>query len=133
MDAKSTELLEFPPIRERLAAATGVPPSRRLAEALEPSTDPVVVARWLDETDEARAFLSSGPTSASAARATSAPAIERAARGGRLEPRRAAGRADTLVAAAGSRDALRRASSPAAARAGARASSRCRTSAPGWS
>ena len=30
------------------------PPSRRLAETLEPSSDPVIVARSLDETDEAR-------------------------------------------------------------------------------
>ena len=38
-------LLEFPAVRARLAAATSFPPSRRLAEALEPSSDPVIVAR----------------------------------------------------------------------------------------
>ena len=42
--------------RERLAAATSFPPSRRLAEALEPSNEPLVVARQLDETDAARAI-----------------------------------------------------------------------------
>ena len=36
-------------------------PSRRLAEALEPSTDPVIVARGLDETDQARALLEERP------------------------------------------------------------------------
>ena len=54
MDQRSIDLLEFPAIRARLAAATSFGPSRRLAEALEPSSDPVLVARALDETDQAR-------------------------------------------------------------------------------
>ena len=37
------------------------PPSRRLAEALEPSADPVIVARGLDETDQARALARGAP------------------------------------------------------------------------
>ena len=41
--------------------ATSFPPSRRLAEALEPSNDPVIVARGLDETDQARALLEERP------------------------------------------------------------------------
>ena len=57
MDARSLALLEFPLVRARLADATSFPPSQRLAEALEPSADPVVVARSLDETDQARALL----------------------------------------------------------------------------
>ena len=57
MDAKSIALLEFPAVRERLAAATSFPPGRRLAEALLPSDDPVLVGRGLDETDQARALL----------------------------------------------------------------------------
>ena len=40
---------------------TSFPPSRRLAEALEPSDDPVIVARGLDETDQARALLEERP------------------------------------------------------------------------
>src|SRR5687767_3630271 len=56
-DERSQELLEFPQIRARLAAHTAFGPSRRLAETLSPSSDPVVVARQLDETDEARDFL----------------------------------------------------------------------------
>ena len=51
LDPRSIALLEFPAIRERLAAATSFGPSRRLAEALEPSADPIIVARGLDETD----------------------------------------------------------------------------------
>ena len=61
MDARSQALLEFPLVRERLAAATSFPPSQRLAEALQPSSDPVIVARQLDETDQARALLSERP------------------------------------------------------------------------
>ena len=61
MDQRSIELLEFPAIRARLAAATSFGPSRRLAEALEPSSDPVLVARGLDETDQALALLQERP------------------------------------------------------------------------
>ncbi|MBA3236243.1 MAG: hypothetical protein H0T59_09680, partial [Chloroflexi bacterium] len=57
MDARSLELLEFPMIRARLAAATSFPPSRRAAELLEPSADPTVVERRLDETDQTRALI----------------------------------------------------------------------------
>ena len=61
MDARSQDLLEFPLVRERLAAATSFPPSRRLAEALQPSSDAIVVARQLDETDQARTLLEEHP------------------------------------------------------------------------
>ena len=60
-DARSQELLEFPLIRARLAGHTAFAPSRRLAEALTPSSDPVVVKRMLDETDQARDLLSRRP------------------------------------------------------------------------
>ncbi|MDP8905376.1 MAG: DNA mismatch repair protein, partial [Chloroflexota bacterium] len=60
-DARSRQVLEFPLLIERLAALTAFGPSRRLAEALEPSSDPVIVRRRLDETDEARALLDSRP------------------------------------------------------------------------
>ena len=62
LDRRSLALLEFPLIRARLAAAAGFPPGRRLAEALEPSTDPVIVARGLEETSQMRAFVASHPT-----------------------------------------------------------------------
>ena len=61
MDTRSQVLLEFPLIRERLADLTSFGPSRRLAETLQPSADPVIVARSLDETDQARALLVERP------------------------------------------------------------------------
>ena len=61
MDARSIALLEFPQVRARLAEKTSFDPSRRLAEALEPSADPVIVARGLDETDQTRQLLQERP------------------------------------------------------------------------
>jgi DNA mismatch repair protein MutS2 len=99
VDARSIALLEFPQVRERLAAATSFPPSRRLAEALEPSADPVVVARGLDETDQARALLSERSGVGVGAAHDIGPSVERAARGGRLDPGQFLELADTLDAA----------------------------------
>ncbi len=100
MDARSQALLEFPLVRERLAAATSFGPSRRLAEAMEPSSDPVVVARRLDETDQARALLEDRPGVGIGAAHDIGPAIERAARGGRLDPEQFLEIAETLDATA---------------------------------
>jgi DNA mismatch repair protein MutS2 len=100
MDARSQALLEFPLVRERLAAATSFPPSRRLAEGLEPSSDPIVVARQLDETDQARALLSDHPGVGVGAAHDIGAAIERAVRGGRLDPEQFLAIADTLDATA---------------------------------
>ena len=99
MDARSQALLEFPLVRERLAAATSFPPSQRLAEALQPSSDPVIVARQLDETDQARALLSERPGVGVGGAHDITPWVERAARGGRLEPEQFLGIAETLDAA----------------------------------
>ena len=99
MDARSQALLEFPLVRERLAAATSFPPSQRLAEALHPSSDPLIVARQLDETDQARALLSERPGVGVGGAHDIAPWVERAARGGRLEPEQFLGIAETLDAA----------------------------------
>jgi DNA mismatch repair protein MutS2 len=99
MDGRSIALLEFPAVRERLAASTAFLPGRRLAEALEPSADPVIVARGLDETDQARTLLSERPGIGVGAAHDIGPAIERAARGGRLEPAQFLEIADTLDAA----------------------------------
>jgi DNA mismatch repair protein MutS2 len=98
VDARSLVLLEFPQIRERLAEATSFPPSRRLAESLEPSADPVVVSRGLDETDQARALLSERAGIGIGGAHDIGPAIERAVRGGRLEPGQFLEIADTLDA-----------------------------------
>ena len=99
MDARSIALLEFPQVRERLAAATSFPPSRRLAEALEPSADPIVVSRALDETDQVRALLIERAGVGIGAAHDIGPAIERAARGGRLDSGQFLELADTLDAA----------------------------------
>ena len=86
MDRRSIEILEFPLVRERLAEHTSFGPSRKLAEALQPESDPVLVARGLDETDEARDLMHERPGVGIAGARDIGPAIERAARGGRLDP-----------------------------------------------
>lgn len=98
MDARSISLLEFPAVRERLAGLTSFGPSRTLAERLEPSSDPVIVARGLDETDQARSLLEERPGVGIGAARDIGPAVERAARGGRLEPAQFLELADTLDA-----------------------------------
>ncbi len=98
MDSRSRALLEFPAVRARLAEATSFPPSKRLAEALEPSADPVVVARSLEETDQARSLIADRPGVGIGAARDIGPAIERAARGGRLEPLQFLEIAETLDA-----------------------------------
>jgi DNA mismatch repair protein MutS2 len=100
MDPRSQVLLEFPLIRERLAAATSFPPSRRLADAIEPSAEPIVVARRLDETDQARALIEERPGVGIGAAHDIGPAVERAARGGRLDPAQFLEIAETLDAIA---------------------------------
>ena len=98
MDQRSIALLEFPSVRERLAAETSFPPSRRLAEALEPSADRVLVTRGLDETDQTRSLLEERPGIGIGGAHDIGPAIERASRGGRLEPVQFLEIADTLDA-----------------------------------
>jgi DNA mismatch repair protein MutS2 len=100
MDARSLVLLEFPLVRERLAAATTFGPSRRLAESLEPAADAVVVARQLDETDQARALLEDRPGTGIGSAHDIGPAVDRAVRGGRLEPGQFVEIAETLDAVA---------------------------------
>ncbi len=112
MDARSQELLEYPVLRARLAGYASFPPSRRLAETLVPSSDPVIVARLLDETDEARAFLSGRPDVGIGGARDIGMAIGRADRGGRLDPADLVAIAETLVAAARLADALRPVESP---------------------
>jgi len=86
VDARSVALLEFPLIRERLAEKTSFTPSRRLAEALTPESDPVLIARALDETDEARALLTERRGVGIGGARDIGPWIDRAVRGGRLDP-----------------------------------------------
>ena len=107
MDAKSQTLLEFPLIRARLAGHASFAPSRRLAEALSPSNDPFIVARGLDETDQARGLLSERPDVGVGGARDIGPALERAARGGRLEASELLDITATLIAAGRLQDALR--------------------------
>ncbi len=100
MDARSLVLLEFPQVRSRLAELTSFPPSRRLAETLEPEADPVLVARALDETDQARALLTERAGVGIGASHDIGPWIERAARGGRLDAAQVLEIAETLDATA---------------------------------
>ncbi|HZC32009.1 MAG TPA: endonuclease MutS2, partial [Candidatus Bathyarchaeia archaeon] len=100
MDQRSIAILEFPQVRERLADKTSFPPSRSLAEALQPDDDPVVVGRALDETDQARALISERPGVGIGAAHDIGPSIERAARGGRLDPAQFLELADTIDAIA---------------------------------
>jgi DNA mismatch repair protein MutS2 len=86
VDPRSIDLLEFPLVRARLAEKTSFAPSRRLAEALVPESDAVLVTRGLDETDEARSLLEERPGVGIAGARDIAGAIERAARSGRLDP-----------------------------------------------
>jgi len=106
MDAKSLLVLEFPAIRTRLAEQTNFPPSRRMAEALQPSDDPVIVARGLQETDEARAFAMEHPGAGIGGAHDIHDAVERAARAGRLDTGQLLEIRDTLDAAGRLADAL---------------------------
>jgi len=99
-------LLEYPLVRSRLADQTGFPPGRRLAEELEPSTDSIVVARGLEETSQTRAFVAAHPGAGIGGSKDIGPWIERAARGGRLDPMHFLEVAATLEAAARLGDAL---------------------------
>jgi len=107
MDARSAELLEFPLIRARLAAYAAFEPSRRLAESLEPASDPIIVTRRQDETDEARWLLSEKPNVGIGGARDIAPVIARASRGGRLDPGELWSVVETIIAAGRLVDGLR--------------------------
>ena len=112
MDARSGELLEFPLLRDRLAGYAAFEPSRRLARALEPSADEIVVSRRLDETDEARWLLTERPDVGIGGARDISPVIARATRGGRLDPAELWAIVETLVAAGRLADGLREVERP---------------------
>jgi DNA mismatch repair protein MutS2 len=107
MDERSQQILEFPSIRARLAALTAFAPSRRLADALEPSAEALVVRRWLDETDEARDILARRPDLGVGGAHDIATPVLRAKRGGRLSGAELLQILETLVAAGRLSDALK--------------------------
>jgi len=98
-DTRSQELLEFPLIRGRVAAFTAFAPSRRLADALTPSSDRIVVKRMLDETDEARDLASRRPDAGIGGARDIGQLVLRARRRGRLSGTELLEMLDTLVAA----------------------------------
>ena len=106
LDQRSLALLEYPLVRARLAAATGFQPGRRLAESLQPSADPIVVARGLEETSQTRSFVAGHPGAGIGGSKDIGPWIDRAARGGRLDAAHFLDIAATLEAAARLGDAL---------------------------
>jgi len=106
-DERSQQILEFPLIRERLAAQTAFTPSRRLAESLTPSSEPLVVKRLLDETDEGRDLLARRPDLGVGGARDIGPLSLRARRGGRLAGTDLLEILDTLVTAGRLSDALR--------------------------
>jgi DNA mismatch repair protein MutS2 len=106
LDRRSQALLEYPLVRARLAANAGFPPGRRLAEALEPSSERVVVARGLAETTQTRSFVAEHPGAGIGGSKDIGPWLERAARGGRLEPAHFLDIAATLEAASRLGEAL---------------------------
>src|SRR3990172_2002199 len=99
MDDRTITLLEFPLVRQRLAGPTSFAPGRRLAEALLPSSEPVLVARGLEETDQARALLEERPGVGVGGAHDIGPWVDRATRGGRLDPAHFLEIADTIEAA----------------------------------
>ncbi|HXF82837.1 MAG TPA: endonuclease MutS2 [bacterium] len=84
MDDRSLRLLEFHAIRDQLVGHTVTAPGRELAAALVPATDPDVVARRLEETEEADRLTADGELPLRGAADVRA-ALQRAARGGTLE------------------------------------------------
>jgi len=107
MDERSRRILEFPQVRERLAALTSFGPSRRLADALEPTSEELVVARLLDETDQARDLVSRRPDLGIGGARDIGGLITRARRGGRLTGSELLEILETLVSAGRVGDALR--------------------------
>jgi DNA mismatch repair protein MutS2 len=106
-DARSLDLLEFPLIRARVADYTAFAPSRRLAETITPSSDPLVVERLLDQTDQAREFIAERPDAGVDGSRDIEPIIGRARRGGRLSGEELLAVLDTLLAAGRLAEALR--------------------------
>ena len=76
--------LELAAIVEQLAGLTAFPPSRDLAEALQPTADPVLVGIWQDQTDEAVRLLDEQAQASIGGARDIRAALERARRGGQL-------------------------------------------------
>lgn len=99
MDSNVLSTLEYPKIREMLAAKTSSLMGRELAENLLPSNDWDVVLEQLDETDEARQALLAAPSVPLGGIRDIRPLIKRADIGAVLEPSDLLAVANTLYAA----------------------------------
>ena len=101
---RSVELLEFPLIREQLAAFARLPISRELALELDPAYDAATVARRQQETAEALLVLTQGSSNDLAMERDTRPLLERVGKGGVLT-------GEELIAVADALELVRRAKS----------------------
>ena len=85
-DAGTLRALEFAAVVEQLAALTSFPPSRELAEGTVPFADAEHVALLHEQTDEAARLLAEQAQATIGSARDIRPALDRAARGGRLTP-----------------------------------------------
>ena len=85
-DEGTLRALEFGAIVERLAALTAFEPSRELAVAMRPVADAAHVGLLQDQTSEAGRLLTDQAQASIGGARDIRPALERAARGGRLAP-----------------------------------------------
>ena len=106
MEAGALEVLEFPVVLERLAAATATSPGAELARALVPSPDAAEVARRQALTAEAIALLDEAAEPPLRGIADVREAAARAARGGLLDARALSQVAHTIGGALAARSAL---------------------------
>ncbi|MBC7345899.1 MAG: endonuclease MutS2 [Clostridia bacterium] len=100
---KTLEALEFPKIRLLLLAHCDTPMGRELAESLVPSTDPVIVRQWLEETAEAEQVLRCYGAPSFAGVYDLRPLLERARVGGILRGEELGQVSSTLTAIRGVR------------------------------
>ncbi len=113
MNQKTLDLLEFPRIRADLASHCGFSISKELALALEPTADAVLVVRRLALTSEAVRVLNVSPNLTTGGARDVRPAVERARRGGILDPQELLAIQSTIGAARVVRNAVTRLSETA--------------------
>src|SRR6187397_2599320 len=106
MEAGALEVLEFPVVLERLAAATATSPGAELARALVPSADAAEVVRRQALTAEAIALLDESAEPPLRGIGDVREAAARAARGGVLDPATLGEVAHTIGGALAARSAL---------------------------
>lgn len=113
MNQKAIDLLEFPRVRDRLASFCGFSASKELAHALEPSADPVLVARRLALTSEAVRVLNLSPNLNVGGARDVRPSVERARVGGLLDAQELLAIRATISSARSVRATIRRLDTPA--------------------